>query len=138
MKRSIGTQSYRTKRQAKNREQFRKGYEILQPLQNFSCEISILFDFCLSLLCFLPKLSLCNSFCFFQFGNLHCLVVYNAQTTPCKNNFSFSLENKIFREACRTSSHFFSCSFVFFSFLTSQSPSKDDFSKDGWLKPLPP
>ena len=28
--------------------------------------------------------------------------------------------------------------FIFFSFLTSQTPSKDDFSDDEWLKPLPP
>ena len=43
-----------------------------------------------------------------------------------------------FWEACRTSSRFLSVSFIFFSFLTSQTPSKDDFSEDEWLKPLPP
>ena len=31
-----------------------------------------------------------------------------------------------------------SFSFVFFSYLTSQTPSKDDLSYDEWLKPLPP
>ena len=32
----------------------------------------------------------------------------------------------------------FSFSFIFFSFLTSQTPFEDDFSEDEWLKPLPP
>ena len=47
--------------------------------------------------------------------------------------FSFIIE--IFGKACRTSSRFL---FIFFSFLTSQTPSEDDFSEDEWLKPLPP
>ena len=128
MNKSIGTQSCKTRRQAKNKEQF----------HNFTslAKFPFLFDFCLSLLCFLTKLSLCNSFYFCQFGNLHCLVVYNAQTTLCKDNFSFIIEflGKLVEQALVC----FSFSLIFFSFLTSQTPSEDDNSEDEWLNPLLP
>ena len=90
MKKSIGTQTCRTRRQAENREQFRKGCKFCNP-----CEISQsflqFFYFCLILFWFLPILSLCNSI-------LLCLVwefvlfwvVYNAQATICKKSFLFS------------------------------------------------
>ena len=43
-----------------------------------------------------------------------------------------------FWKACRTSSLFLSFCLIFFSFLTGQTPSEDDFSEDDGLKPLIP
>ena len=60
-------------------------------------------------------------------------MVYNAQTTLCKD--VFSLENKILGKLVKQALVLFSFSFFF---LTRQSPSEDDLLEDEWLKPFPP
>ena len=53
--------------------------------------------------------------------------------------FSFLvLKKKSFGRLVEQALVFLSFSLIFFSFLTSQTPSEDDFSEDEWLKPLPP
>ena len=60
-------------------------------------------------------------------------MVYKAQTTLCKGS-NFSLL-KFGGELVEQAPVFFSFSLIFFSFLTSQTPSEDDNSEDEWLNP---
>ena len=129
MKKSIGTQSYKTRRQAENTEQFRKGCKILH-----SCPFFIL--------TFLPPLLVSPHFipvivyCFCHFGNLHCFGWYIMPKQHFVKTVLVLLLN--FWESCRTSSRLLSFSLIFSHFLTSQTPSEDDNSEDEWLNPLLP
>ena len=140
MKKSIGTQSYRTRRQAENRT-------ISQGLRNFATPAKFLtvrnllpifsFDFLTSFFFVSPHFVPVIVYCFCHFGNLHCFGWYIMPKQHfVKTVFVFLLN---FWKACQTSSRLL---FIFlsfsFHFITSKTPSEDDNSEDEWLNPLIP